>query len=55
MAKYVGVSRVSMRKYLEFLRQIGALQLELIYGTIGRPIYKYRCINSVNNGIQRYL
>lgn len=55
MAKYVGVSRVSMRKYLEFLREIGALQLELIYGTIGRPIYKYRCINSANNCIQRYL
>ncbi|WP_378956740.1 response regulator [Pelosinus sp. sgz500959] len=55
MAKYVGISRVSMRKYLEFLRQIGTLQLELIYGTVGRPIYKYRCINSVNNCIQRYL
>ena len=55
MANYVGISRVSMRKYLEFLRQIGTLQLELIYGTIGRPIYKYRCVNSVNNCIQRYL
>ncbi|MBP2629772.1 MAG: response regulator receiver and unknown domain protein [Firmicutes bacterium] len=55
MAKYIGVSRVSMRKYLEFLRQIGVLKLELIYGTVGRPIYKYRCIDSVNNFIQRYL
>lgn len=55
MAKYIGVSRVSMRKYLEFMRQIGVLKLELIYGTIGRPIYKYRCIDSVNNFIQRYL
>ena len=55
MAKYVGISRVSMRKYLEFLRQIGTLQLELIYGTVGRPIYKYRCANSINNCIQRYL
>lgn len=55
MAKYIGISRVSMRKYLEFLRQIGTLKLELIYGTVGRPVYKYRCINSINNGIQRYL
>lgn len=55
MAKYIGVSRVSMRKYLEFMRQIGVLKLELIYGTVGRPIYKYRCIDSVNNFIQRYL
>ena len=55
MAKYVGISRVSMRKYLEFLKQIGTLKLELIYGTVGRPVYKYRRINSVHNFIQRYL
>ncbi|GMA98549.1 response regulator [Pelosinus sp. IPA-1] len=55
MAKYIGISRVSMRKYLEFLRQIGSLKLELIYGTVGRPVYKYRCVNSVNNHIKRYL
>jgi len=55
IAKDVGISRVSMRKYLEFLRQIGTLKLELIYGTVGRPVYKYRRINSVNNFLQRYL
>jgi len=55
IANQIGVSRVSMRKYLEFLRQIGSLKLELIYGTVGRPIYKYRCIHSMNNFIQRYL
>ena len=55
MAKNVGISRISMRKYLEFLRQMGALQLELIYGTIGRPVYKYRYINNATNTIQRYL
>lgn len=55
MAQHIGISRVSMRKYLEFLRQIGTLKLELIYGTVGRPVYKYRCINSANNFIIRYL
>jgi CitB family two-component system response regulator MalR len=55
MAKHVGISRVSMRKYLEFLTQIGTLKLEIIYGTVGRPVYKYRCIDSVNNFIKRYL
>jgi len=55
MAKYVGISRVSMRKYLEFIRQIGTLELELSYGTVGRPVYKYRRINSVDDFIQRYL
>jgi CitB family two-component system response regulator MalR len=55
IANKIGVSRVSMRKYLEFLKQIGSLKLELIYGTVGRPIYKYRCIHSMNNFVQRYL
>lgn len=55
MAKYIGISRVSMRKYLEFLRQIGTLKLEIIYGTVGRPVYKYRCVNSLNNFVQRFL
>lgn len=55
MAKHVGISRVSMRKYLEFLRQIGTLKLELIYGTIGRPVYKYKCNHFGNTFIQRYL
>lgn len=55
IANEIGVSRVSMRKYLEFLKQIGSLKLELIYGTVGRPIYQYRCIPSMNNFVQRYL
>ena len=55
MAQYIGISRVSMRKYLEFLRQIKVLKLELIYGMVGRPIYKYRCIDSVNHVMQYYL
>jgi len=55
MAKNVGISRISMRKYLEFLRQIGMLELELIYGTIGRPVYKYRYVKSMQNSIQKYL
>lgn len=55
LAQAVGVSRVSMRKYLDFLRQIGVLKLELIYGTVGRPIYKYRCNTAGNQIIRPYL
>lgn len=55
MAKHIGMSRISMRKYLEFLRKIGALKLELIYGTVGRPVYKYRSIHSAENIMERYL
>lgn len=55
MAKYIGISRVSMRKYLEFFKQIRVLKLELIYGTVGRPIYKYRCIDAVSKIMEHYL
>ncbi|WP_110954428.1 response regulator [Anaerosinus massiliensis] len=54
MAESVGVSRVSMRKYLEFMKQLGILKLELIYGTVGRPVYKYRCVCFETQRIARY-
>ena len=46
IARHVGISRVSMRKYLDFLSEIGALKMEVIYGSVGRPIYKYRYVTS---------
>jgi CitB family two-component system response regulator MalR len=42
MANSVGVSRVSMRKYLEFLEKTDFLSLDISHGSIGRPVYKYR-------------
>ncbi|MCE5287192.1 MAG: response regulator [Pelosinus sp.] len=42
MANQVGISRVSMRKYLEFLEKAGFLSLDISYGSIGRPVYKYQ-------------
>ena len=55
MAQAVGITRVSMRKYLDFLKQIDVLSMEVIYGNVGRPVYKYRCINPDSNIIKRYL
>lgn len=55
MANQVGISRVSMRKYLDFLKQIDVLSMEVNYGTIGRPVYKYRCIHPDSRVIKRYL
>ncbi|WP_196604402.1 response regulator [Pectinatus haikarae] len=55
MAGYIGISRVSMRKYLEFLRQKNFLKLELIYGAVGRPVYKYRCNSAESKIIRQYL
>ena len=54
IAVQVGISRVSMRKYLEFMKEIDVLKLELIYGTIGRPVYKYRCATMGTQIITRY-
>jgi CitB family two-component system response regulator MalR len=41
IAHIVGVSRVSARKYLNFLKDVGILDVKVIYGTIGRPVYQH--------------
>ena len=43
MAVYVGLSPVSVRKYLTHFENIRLLCTEVNYGAIGRPVYKYRC------------
>ncbi|RNF38988.1 response regulator [Planococcus salinus] len=48
------ISRVSIRKYLKFLTQIGYLEETLIYG-VGRPIYQYRQQPSKEDRIHLYL
>lgn len=55
IARYVGISRVSMRKYLDFLQTIGMIRVELSHGSIGRPIYKYRYLGVEDNYIRQYL
>lgn len=55
MANRVGVSRVSMRKYLSFLTEIGVIDMEVIYGSVGRPVYQHRCIKPDSNLIKTYL
>ncbi|AWB46520.1 two-component system response regulator DcuR [Paenibacillus sp. CAA11] len=35
------VSRISVRKYLNYLTEIGALSMEIRYGSVGRPVYMY--------------
>jgi two-component system, CitB family, response regulator MalR len=41
VANVVGISRVSARKYLNFLKDLGILGVKVIYGTIGRPVYQH--------------
>lgn len=55
LAVLLGISRVSIRKYLNFLEEIKTLKKEVIYGSLGRPIYKYKLIRSNTNFINNYL
>ncbi|MFC0524702.1 response regulator [Pontibacillus salicampi] len=48
------VSRVSVRKYLKFLNEIGFLEENLVYG-VGRPIYKYYVREHDRSIINRYM
>ncbi|EON71607.1 response regulator [Lysinibacillus sphaericus] len=43
LAQNVGMARVTVRKYLDFLATKGTVNIELKYGTVGRPT-KYYCI-----------
>ena len=45
LAILIGISRVSVRKYLDFLKTLKVLSLELHRGSVGRPVYKYKCID----------
>lgn len=42
IAKLVGVSRITARRYLDYLEKENKLEIEMEYGKIGRPINKYR-------------
>ncbi len=53
MAQLVGVSRVSIRKYVMFLTEIGVLENEMVYQHVGRPVSKLRCIDK--NKIEFYV
>lgn len=36
-----GLSKVSLRKYLDYLTESNAIEKKIDYGTVGRPKYKY--------------
>lgn len=47
IAEKVHVSKVTIRRYLEYLVSIGEVKLEIEYGAIGRPSYLYRYIGKI--------
>lgn len=42
VAAGTGLARVTARRYLEYLEKIGFIQLEVQYGSIGRPVNRYK-------------
>jgi CitB family two-component system response regulator MalR len=50
-----GISRVSVGKYLSFLNELGVLESETIYGTGGRPLYKFNLIPDKEVMVEEYL
>ncbi|MBZ5752480.1 MULTISPECIES: response regulator [Metabacillus] len=50
-----GISRVSVRKYLRFLKDIEVLDVKVVYGMVGRPVYQHEFNNAKGNVIKHYL
>lgn len=46
VADETGVSRVTARRYLDHLCQLGRVELTMRYGTPGRPEHRYRLVRS---------
>jgi len=44
----VGISRVTCRRYLEYLVNAGQLQMELSYISVGRPIHRFTLLRPDN-------
>ena len=42
VAQAAGLSRVTARRYLDHLCQLGRAELSMRYGAPGRPVHRYR-------------
>ncbi|MGO0062521.1 response regulator [Brevibacillus fluminis] len=50
LASLIGMSHSTVRRYLEFLASIDELEVETVYGTVGRPERKYKCVHMKKEG-----
>lgn len=50
VAAEIGVSRVTARRYLEYLSDIGEASINIEYGSVGRPLKKYRAKPASDGG-----
>lgn len=49
IAATLGISRITVKRYLNFLRESGYLQETLAYGPVGRPQQKFQVIKGIMN------
>ena len=45
LSRQVGLSRVSLRKYLHYLEDVGKIEVKLTYRPVGRPVKMFRYIS----------
>lgn len=45
VAEGIGIARVTARRYLEYMEQIGIVKIHIEYGGIGRPINQYMLVH----------
>ncbi|MFC7394168.1 response regulator [Scopulibacillus cellulosilyticus] len=55
LANKVGISRISMRKYLQFLTDIEFVFIKMAYGNVGRPVYKYHLNKGNEDKVKPYM
>ncbi len=55
LAGQVGISRVSVRKYLEYLCGLKVLRMEPGYGGMGRPVHRFRLQKLMLDDLLRFL
>ncbi len=44
LVERLGLSKVTVRRYMEYLVSTGEVAVEMVYGSVGRPSYTYRKI-----------
>jgi len=42
VAERTGIARVTARRYLEYLEKTGLVKKDIQYGSVGRPVHRYR-------------
>lgn len=50
-----GISRVSVNKYCAGLVEMGVLEMDYVYGTVGRPVQKYQIAPNGRKTISKYI